>query len=78
MENKGWTERRRGTGITIRAHVELPSTPEQRIDHHIAGFFRAAREMGLPAAAFRARVLEWLAASAPDHFVLIDADHGLR
>jgi DNA-binding transcriptional regulator YhcF (GntR family) len=78
LEKEGWTERRRGSGITIRVHADLPSTPEQRIDHHIAGFFRAAREMGLPAAAFRARVLEWLKAPAPDHFVLIDPDPGLR
>ena len=78
LEKEGWTERRRGSGIYIRANAEPPSTPEQRIDHHIAGFFRAAREMGLPAAAVRARVLEWLAAPPPDHFVLIDPDPGLR
>ena len=78
LEKEGWTERRRGSGITIRAHVELPSTPDQRIDHHIAEFFRATREMGLPAAAVRARVLEWLAAPVPDHFVLIDPDAALR
>jgi DNA-binding transcriptional regulator YhcF (GntR family) len=78
LEKEGWTERRRGSGITIRAHNESAETPEQRIDHHIAGFFRAARELGLPAAAVRARVLEWLAAPPPDHFVLIDPDPGLR
>ncbi len=78
LEKEGWTERRRGSGITVRAHVELPSTPEQRIDHHIAEFFRAAREMGLPAGVVRARVLEWLAAPPPDHFVLIDPDPLLR
>jgi DNA-binding transcriptional regulator YhcF (GntR family) len=74
LEKEGWTERRRGSGVTVRAQAETLSTPEQRIDHHIAGFFRAAREMGLPAAAVRARVLEWLAAPEPDHFVLIDPD----
>jgi DNA-binding transcriptional regulator YhcF (GntR family) len=78
LEKEGWTERRRGSGITVRANTESPSTPEQRIDHHIAGFFRAAREMGLPAAAVRARVVDWLAAPEPDHFVLIDPDAGLR
>jgi GntR family transcriptional regulator len=78
LEKEGWTERRRGSGIYIRTRSEQPSTPEQRIDHHIAGFFRAARELGLPAAAVRARVLEWLAAPPPDHFVLIDPDPELR
>ena len=78
LEKEGWTESRRGSGIYIRENAEPPSTPEQRIDHHIAGFFRAAREMGLPGAAVRARVLDWLAAPPPDRFVLIDPDPGLR
>ena len=54
------------------------STPEQILDHHIAGFFRAVRELGLPAADVRARVAQWLAAPPPDHFVLIDPDPELR
>lgn len=82
LEREGWTERRRGSGITIRANADQPSTPEQkleqRIDYHIDGFFRAARELGLPAAAVRERVGEWLAAPPPDHFVLIDPDPELR
>jgi GntR family transcriptional regulator len=78
LEKDGWTESRRGSGIYIRENAEPSSTPEQRIDHHIAGFFRAAREMGLPTGAVRARVLEWLAAPPPDRFVLIDPDPGLR
>jgi DNA-binding transcriptional regulator YhcF (GntR family) len=82
LEREGWTERRRGSGIYIRANADQPSTPEQkleqRIDYHIAGFFRAARELGLPAAAVRERVTEWLASPPPDHFVLIDPDPELR
>ena len=78
LERDGWTERRRGSGITVRANADRPATPEQQIDHHIAGFFRAARELGLPAAAVRQRVLEWVAAPPPDHFVLIDPDEGAR
>ncbi len=78
LEREGWTERRRGSGIYVRAQAEAPSTPEQMLDHHIAGFFRAARELGLPAATVRARVAEWLVAPPPDHFVLIDPDVELR
>ena len=78
LEKEGWTERRRGSGITVRGHGEAPATPEQQIDHHIAGFFRAAREMGLPSAAVRERVMEWLATPEPDHFILIDPDEGCR
>jgi DNA-binding transcriptional regulator YhcF (GntR family) len=78
LEKEGWTERRRGSGIYVRALAERPSTPEQMLDHHIAGFFRAARELGLPSEAVRARVHAWLAAPPPDHFVLIDPDAELR
>jgi DNA-binding transcriptional regulator YhcF (GntR family) len=78
LEREGWTERRRGSGVYVRANADTPSTPEQVLDQHIAGFFRAVRELGLPAAAVRARVAEWIAAPLPDHFVLIDPDVELR
>jgi DNA-binding transcriptional regulator YhcF (GntR family) len=78
LEREGWTERRRGSGVYVRANADAPSTPEQILDQHIAGFFRAARELGLPAEAVRARVAEWIAAPPPDHFVLIDPDVELR
>jgi GntR family transcriptional regulator len=78
LEREGWTESRRGSGIYVQARAEAPATPEQRIDHHVAEFFRAARELGLPAGAVRARVAQWLAAPPPDHFVLIDPDAELR
>ena len=78
LEKEGWTERRRGSGIMVRGHGEAPTTPEQRIDHHIAGFFRAARELDLPAEAVRARVLQWIEAPPPDHFVLVDPDAEAR
>jgi GntR family transcriptional regulator len=64
--------------VYVRANADAPSTPEQILDHHIAGFFRAVRELGLPAADVRARVAQWLATPPPDHFVLIDPDAELR
>jgi DNA-binding transcriptional regulator YhcF (GntR family) len=78
LEREGWTESRKGSGIYVRARGEAPKTAEQRIDHHIAGFFRAARELGLPAAAVRARVAQWLEAPEPERFVLIDPDAEVR
>lgn len=78
LERDGWTERRRGSGVYVRENAEPMSTPEQILDHHIAGFFRAVRELGLPAADVRARVAQWLVAPPPDHFVLIDPDAELR
>ena len=78
LEREGWTERRRGSGVYVRVNADAPSTPEQILDQHIAGFFRAVRELGLPAEAVRARVAQWIAAPSPDHFVLIDPDVEVR
>ena len=78
LECEGWTERRHGSGVYVRPQTAATKSPEQRIDEHIAGFFRATRELGLDASAVRARVLDWLAAPIPDHFLLIDPDVELR
>ncbi len=82
LEKEGWTERRRGSGITVRANGEPALTPEQqieqKIDYHIAGFFQAARDLGLPAEEVRARVMQWIAAPPPDHFLLIDPEPEAR
>jgi hypothetical protein len=44
------------------------------LDDHIAGFFKAVRELNLPTASIRHRVGQWLAAPAPEHLLLIDLD----
>jgi hypothetical protein len=48
------------------------------MDAHIAEFFHRAHELGLPAAALRRRLAEWVAAPAPDHWLLADDDAELR
>ncbi len=78
LEREGWTERRHGSGVYVRANAEPPTTPEQILDQHIAGFFRAVRELSLPAPAIRARVADWLIAPPPDHLLLIESDAELR
>lgn len=78
LERDGWTERRHGSGVFVRANAEPPTTPEQILDQHIAGFFRAVRELSLPAPAIRARVADWLIAPPPDHLLLIESDAELR
>ena len=78
LERDGWTERRHGSGVYVRANAEPPTTPEQILDQHIAGFFRAVRELSLPAPAIRARVADWLIAPPPDHLLLIETDAELR
>ena len=78
LEKDGWTERRKGSGVYVRGDGDGAATPEQIIDRHIAGFFRAVRELGLEMGEVRARVAEWLTAPSPDHFVVIDPDEELR
>jgi DNA-binding transcriptional regulator YhcF (GntR family) len=78
LDRDGWTEKRHGSGVYVRNNIDPPSTPEQVLDFHIAGFFRAVRELDLPSAAIRQRVAQWLAAPPPDHLLLIDPDPELR
>jgi DNA-binding transcriptional regulator YhcF (GntR family) len=78
LEQEGWTERRRGSGVYVRAGSGTAQTPELLLDQHIAAFFRTARELKLPTAEVRARVAEWLAWPPPDHLLLIDPDAELR
>jgi DNA-binding transcriptional regulator YhcF (GntR family) len=78
LEREGWTEFRHGSGVYVRNNAVPPSTPEQILDQHIAGFFRAVRELNMPAADVRVRVAQWLASPPPDHFLLIDPDPEVR
>jgi DNA-binding transcriptional regulator YhcF (GntR family) len=78
LDKDGWTEKRHGSGVYVRNNTDPPSTPEQILDFHIAGFFRAVRELNLPSVAIRQRVAQWLAAPPPDHLLLIDPDPELR
>ena len=78
LEREGWTEFRHGSGVYVKNNVTVPSTPEQILDQHIAGFFRAVRELNMPAADVRVRVAQWLASPPPDHFLLIEPDAEVR
>ena len=78
LAREGWVEYRHGSGVYIKNDATPPSTPEQILDQHIAAFFRAVRELRLPAAAIRQRVAEWIASPPPDHFLLIDSDPDAR
>lgn len=78
LVREGWVEYRHGSGVFIKMNNESPTTPAQILDQHISGFFRAVRELALPAPEVRARVAEWLASPPPDHFLVIDPDAELR
>jgi GntR family transcriptional regulator len=78
LAREGWVEYRHGSGVYIQSEVGPAQTPEQILDQHIVAFFKAVRELRLPAVAIRQRVAEWIAAPPPDHFVLIDPDADAR
>ncbi len=78
LVREGWAEHRHGSGVYVKTIAEAPKTPAQILDHHISAFFRAVRELELPAADVRARVAQWLASPPPDHFLVIDPDAELR
>ena len=78
LARDGLVEHRHGSGVYIKNHAPRPSTPEQILDQHIAAFFRAVRELRLPAGAIRQRVAEWIASPPPDHFLVIDPDPETR
>lgn len=74
LEEENWVESRRGSGVYVKEHKPQQMTPAQVLDVHIAGFFRAVRELGLPAETVRAQVARWLAAAPADHLLLLEAD----
>jgi DNA-binding transcriptional regulator YhcF (GntR family) len=78
LARDGWVEYRHGSGVYIQSEVAPAQTPEQILDQHIVAFFKAVRELRMPALAIRQRVAEWIAAPPPDHFVLIDPDADAR
>ncbi|HUA97230.1 MAG TPA: GntR family transcriptional regulator [Terracidiphilus sp.] len=78
LARDGWVEYRHGSGVYIQSEVAPALTPEQILDQHIVAFFKAVRDLRLPAVAIRQRVAEWIAAPPPDHFVLIEPDTDAR
>jgi DNA-binding transcriptional regulator YhcF (GntR family) len=74
LAREGWVEYRHGSGVYIKSDAAPPQTPEQILEQHIAAFFKAVRELRMPAIAIRQRVAEWIASPPPDHFLLVDPD----
>ena len=78
LSEQGWVDYRHGSGVYVRNNEKPATTPEQILDQHIVAFFRAVRELKLPAATIRKRVAEWTASPPPGRFVLIDPDADAR
>jgi DNA-binding transcriptional regulator YhcF (GntR family) len=74
LEQENWVESRRGSGVYVKERKAEKMTPEQILEVHIAGFFRAVRELGLPEEKVRAQVARWLRAPRPDHLLLVEED----
>jgi GntR family transcriptional regulator len=77
LEREGWTELRHGSGVYV-CERRAPESAEARVDAYIGEFFRRAHELGLSTPALRRRLAEWVAAPAPDHWLLVDPDPELR
>jgi GntR family transcriptional regulator len=78
LEEAGWLEMRRGSGVYIRHNTNGGLSPELSLDRLIAQLFRSARELRVPLSAVRARLRHWLELQPPDHFLLIEPDAELR
>lgn len=77
LEREGWTELRHGSGVYV-CDRRASGTAEERVDAYIGEFFRRAHELGISTPALRRRMAEWVAAPAPDHWLLVDPDPELR
>jgi GntR family transcriptional regulator len=77
LEREGWTELRAGSGVYV-CDRRAQTVADAAIDSHIAEFFRRAHDLGLSSAAVRARLAEWIAVPAPDHWLLVDSDDEAR
>jgi DNA-binding transcriptional regulator YhcF (GntR family) len=78
LVEEGWLERRRGSGVYVRARRERNSSPEHELDRQIGELFAQARRIGVSAVALRQRLGQWLSAQPPERFVVVEPDVHLR
>ena len=77
LENDGWTALRHGSGVYV-CDRRSPGTSDARVDAYISEFFRQAHDQGLSTSALRRRMAAWVAAPAPNHWLLVDPDAEMR
>lgn len=78
LTDQGWVDYRHGSGVYVKNGARPATTAEQVLDQHIVAFFRAVRELRLPAATIRKRVAEWIASPPPSRFALIEPNPDAR
>ncbi len=79
LEQDRWVEFRRGSGVYVRNRRPnaLPSAADP-VEQLIISLFQTARDLGVPLAAARERIRQWMDLSPPDHFLLVEPDDELR
>lgn len=78
LADQGWVDYRHGSGVFVKKNARPATTPEQILDQHIVAFFRAVRELHLPAATIRKHVAEWIQSPPPGRFVLVEPNPDAR
>jgi GntR family transcriptional regulator len=80
LEERGWLEARKGSGVYVRLRLEPAARQNGRsaLDQLIADLFRHARAEGHTPAAIRERLSHWLKIQPPEHFLVIASDAALR
>jgi GntR family transcriptional regulator len=78
LQEAGWLESRRGSGVYVCSKKPASSNPELALDGQIASLFAFARSQGLSLATLRRRLSRLLSVQPPDRFVVIEPDQDLR
>ena len=78
LVRRGWLTRRRGAQLVVGTVSGAPLAKTPSLDALINESIERAREMGYTLQALRQRVFERLMAQPPDHFLIVEAEPGLR
>jgi GntR family transcriptional regulator len=79
LEQAGWLEFRRGSGVYVRPFDRsLPLDAQLELDQLIAVFLQRARAGGFSLGEIQTRIRHWLALQPPDHFLVLEPDAELR
>ena len=79
LEERGWVESRKGSGVYVRAQSnDVPLDAQTALDQLISTFLKLARERGYTLTEVQHRIKHWLELQTPDHFLVIDEDAELR
>lgn len=79
LEERGWLESRKGSGVYVRAGADASAPdPQHALDGLISTFLQLARRQGHSLNEIQQRVKHWLSLEPPDHFLIIERDEELR